>query len=63
MQIKMKEAGESPEFGPYEIGDEIDETRASLETMKRLVERRMAEEVRSAEFGVRSQKKAEVTHE
>lgn len=44
MKIKMKDAGESPEFGPYEAGDEIDETRASAVTLQRLVDRGQAEE-------------------
>lgn len=43
MKIKMKDAGESPEFGPYLAGEEIDDTRAPAQTLRRLVERGMAE--------------------
>jgi len=42
MKIKMKDAGESPEFGPYEAGEEIDETRASPQTMQTLIARGLA---------------------
>jgi hypothetical protein len=45
MKIKMKDAGESPEFGPYEAGAEVDETRASVETLRRLVDRGDATEI------------------
>ncbi len=47
MKITMKESGESPEFGPYRAGEEIDETRASLETLQRLIDRGLAMEVKT----------------
>ncbi len=45
MQIKMKDGGESPEFGPYEAGMTFDETRLDVHTMQVLVDRGIAEEV------------------
>jgi hypothetical protein len=44
MKIKMKDSGESPEFGPYQAGEEIDETRASPEKMQTLIDRGLATE-------------------
>jgi hypothetical protein len=44
MKIRMKDAGESPEFGPYQAGDEIGEDRAPRETLQRLIDRGQATE-------------------
>jgi len=48
MKIQMKDNGDSPEFGPYEAGDEIDETRASPRTMQTLIDRGLGTEVKTA---------------
>jgi hypothetical protein len=45
MQIKMKDAGESPEFGPYEAGMIFDEDRIDAQVMRVLMDRGIAEEV------------------
>ena len=42
MKIKMKDAGESPEFGAFAAGDVLDETRIPPETMQRLIDRGLA---------------------
>jgi len=43
MKIKMKDSGESPEFGPYESGMVFDEARVCPETMQILVTRGIAD--------------------
>ncbi len=48
MKIKMKDAGESPEFGPYEAGMEFDETRIDAHTMQVLIDRGLADPVSSS---------------
>jgi len=47
MKIKMKDAGESPEFGAFAAGDVLDETRIPPETMQRLIDRGLAEEIKT----------------